>query len=151
MRTSIWTLGAVVVVLGACGPAADRASEDASPAEAVAVQRTLADFAGAWTGTATLTDEAPVPLTIDGTEDPLSWRMMLHDRPEIILQVSVEGDSLIALSSRFESVIRQGVMVMVRTAQVVEDGALVGHIISTYDTPAGQEVVQGTIRLTKNP
>lgn len=147
MRTSAWTFGAILVVLAACGPKADTA-----PADTVTIQHTLADFAGEWTGSAQLTGtEAPVPVTISGTADPMSWRMMLENRPQIPLEVSVEGDSLIALSTRFESVIRPGVMVMVRTAHVLENGTLVGNLISTYDTPAGQEVVKGTIRSIKVP
>lgn len=150
MRAFPATCVAAMLVFAACAPKDDAAMQ--SESAVAAVDRTLADFAGTWSGVATVEGTSePVPVEISGTEDPTSWKMTLRNRPDIPLTVSIERDSLITLSTRYESVLREGVMVMVRTANVLQNGALMGQLIATYDTPTGQELAMGTMTATKTP
>jgi hypothetical protein len=136
----------IVAVVFACAPA-DR------PAEEQAEQPTgptLADFAGTWYGNAMLEGvENPVPTTVSGSADASDWTMTLEGRPEIAVSVALMGDSLIMESAEYESVLREGVMVTVRTASVLQDGMLVGNLVATYRTPEGDEVVTGTVESTR--
>lgn len=140
-----------VVLLAGCAPD----EEEAPPAEVPAMEEAapamqLSDFAGTWQNTATLEGVAePVPSTMTGTAAGNDWTMSLEGRPNIPMTVSIQGDSLIAESAEYESVLRAGVMVRTRTASVLQNGELVGNLIATYKTPAGEEVVKGTIRGTR--
>ena len=133
------SLSAVLVLAAftACG-----APKDAAPPAGP----TLADFAGTWENTSTLTGvAAPVTSTITGTADTTGWTMSLEGRPNIPLRVSVVGDSLIAESAEYESILRKGVMVTTRTASVLKDGMLVGTLTADYKTATGVEKVAGTV------
>lgn len=137
---------AVLVALAvvACAPADQPAVEEA-PAPPPAP--TLADFAGTWQNSATLTGvEAPVLSTMTGTEAGTDWTMTLEGRDPVPLQVSIVGDSLITQTGEYESVVRPGVMVSVRTASALHDGMLMGNMVATYKTAAGEEQVTGTIQ-----
>ncbi len=136
-------------LLAGCAPKEEPAAEAAAPA---ATAPTLADFAGTYTLSATLAGVAtPVPSTMTGTADAMSWTISLEGRPNVPLTVSVVGDSLVSTTAEYESVLQPGVMVITRTAAVVKDGALTGNVTATYKKPAGDEVVLGTITGTKNP
>jgi hypothetical protein len=71
--------------------------------------------------------------------------MSLEGRDNIPLEVSIVGDSLISQSAEYESVLRPGVMVTVRTASALHGDMLMGNMIATYRTPQGEERVPGTI------
>jgi hypothetical protein len=142
MRLAPALLVALAVV--ACAPADQPAVEEA-PAPPPAP--TLADFAGTWQNSATLTGvEAPVLSTMTGTEAGTDWTMTLEGRDPVPLQVSIVGDSLITQTGEYESVVRPGVMVSVRTASALHDGMLMGNMVATYKTAAGEEQVTGTIQ-----
>ena len=143
------TLLAVVLVAGCA--AQDEATQDgATMEETTTADPTLADFAGTWEVTSTLEGTPdPVPSTMTGTEDASTWTMSLEGRPNIPLRVSMEGDSLIAHTEEYESILRPGVMVTVRTASVLEGDALSGTLVATYNTPTGEEVVRGTTTGTR--
>jgi hypothetical protein len=79
------------------------------------------------------------------------WTMDLQGRTGIVLTPSIVGDSLVTVSAPYESILRAGVTVTVRTAAVMQGGEMVGTVEATYQTPAGQEKVPGTIRATKAP
>lgn len=131
----------LVALLAACGPA----KEPAPPPGP-----TLADFAGTWQNSSTLTGTAnPVASTISGSADGSNWTLTLEGRPPVPLQASVVGDSLITQSGDYESVLRAGVMVSVRTASVLKDGMLMGNLVATYKTASGEERVTGTVQGTR--
>ena len=133
----------VVALFTACG-SAEESAEQAGP--------TLADFAGTWEAMATIEGtEDPVPSTFSGSADGSDWTMTLEGRPDIPMQVSVVGDSLISETAEYESVLREGVMVSVRTATVLSNGMLVGNMVATYKTADGEEIVTGTTRGTRVP
>lgn len=137
----------IAVAIAACSPAEQPVVEEALPAAP-----TLADFAGTWQNSATLTGvEAPVLSTMTGTEAGTDWTMTLEGRDPVPLQVSIVGDSLITQTGEYESILRPGVMVTVRTAGVIHDGMLMGNMVATYKTAAGEEQVTGTIQGTRVP
>ena len=139
----------VALAVVACAPAEKPPVEEA-PAPPPAP--TLADFAGTWQNSATLTGvEAPVLSTMTGTEAGTDWTMTLEGRPPIPMQVSIVGDSLVTQTGEYESILRPGVMVTVRTAGVLHDGMLMGNMVATYKTAAGEEQVAGTIQGTRVP
>lgn len=72
--------------------------------------------------------------------------MSLPDRENIPLQVQMKGADLVAQSAEYASILRPGVTVDVRTASVLRDGELVGNLVATYRTAAGEERVRGMIR-----
>lgn len=136
---------AVGALFVACGPAEEPRLDD-EPAP------TLADFAGTWQAAITVpAADDPIPATITGTADPGEWTLDLEGRSGIPLEASVVGDSLITRSAEYESILRPGVMVTVRTAGVLQDGMLMGDVVATYQTEDGEEVVRGTIHATRAP
>ncbi len=133
-----------LALFAACGPAEEEESAQmpAGP--------TLADFAGTWQNSATLDGVAdPVPSTMTSTADGSSWTMSLEGRPDIPMTVTLKGDSLIAETDQYESVLRAGVMVTVRTASVLQEGMLMGILEATYHTADGPETVSGTMHGTR--
>ena len=146
----------VLALLSACSgtkdDATDSAAADTTAAATAAAAPTLADFAGTWQTTSTLDGAAnPVPATITGSADGSTWSLSLEGRPNIPLQASISGDSLVTQSAEYESVLRKGVMVTVRTATVMNGNSMTGNMVATYKTATGTEVVNGTITGTRNP
>lgn len=138
----------VAALLIACAPA-EEAPEAVEPPPPPAGP-TLADFAGTWQNSAMLEGQTdPVITTTTGTAAGTDWTMSLEGRPNVPVQPSIVGDSLIIVSSEYESVLRPGVMVTVRTASVLQNGALVGNLIATYRTAEGEQVVRGTMTGTR--
>lgn len=136
-----------LLLIAGCGGGED--ASDAMPEEAPAEMEmegpTVADFAGTWTLETTLegTPE-PVPSTIEGTADG-TFTMMLEGREPMTMEASMSGDSLVLVSPPYESVLRDGVMVTVRTAAVVENDRMMGKLLATYQTDEGTEEVTGTV------
>lgn len=113
---------------------------------------TIADFAGTWQMTSTLTGVAkPVSSTLKSSADGTTWTMSFEGRPNVAVQSSVVGDSLIGQTAEYESVIRKGVMVNVRTASVLHNGMLSGNMVAIYKTAKGDETVLGTVTGTRAP
>lgn len=130
----------ILITLASCG------GSEPAPEEGATAGPTLADFAGTWENTANLegVDDA-VRSTMTGTAAGDDWSLTLEGRPGIPMQVSIVGDSLVAQSEEYESILRPGVMVSVRSASVLHDDMLMGNMTATYRTPAGEQVVPGTI------
>jgi hypothetical protein len=148
MRTAAFA--GCLALLAACTPAPEQQAE-APPAPPAAAPATMADFAGTWNTVATLPGAAPVESKLVGSPDGSTWKMVLAGRDSIPLQASIVGDSLVTVSAEYESVIRAGVMVTVRTAAVRSGEELVGNLTATYKSATGEEVVNGTIRSTRAP
>ena len=148
MRTA--ALAGCLALLAACTPAPEQV--ETPPAPPAAAAPTLADFAGTWNTTATLTGvTAPVESQLTGSADGSTWTMTLAGRDPIPLQASIVGDSLVAVSAEYESILRPGVRVTTRTAGVRSGAELVGNIIATYKMAGGDSVVTGTFRSTRAP
>ena len=124
-------------------------------APAMPVGIALDDVAGTWDITATLFTEEPTIVTYsviarntDEQPNPAepSWILNLDEptREHIVIRiVSVEGDSIVGVAGPFESILREGVMVTVRTVSRLQGEMLVGTLTSTYDTNPVQ-IVDGT-------
>ena len=107
-------------------PAEEPAEEAAAPAGL-----TLADLAGTWNLT-TIVGTDTVYTTMSGTADPASWVMNLENRDPVPLTVMVDADSVVMTGGPFESVIRAGVMVSVRTVSHLMNGQMMGTLYATY-------------------
>ena len=141
---------AVFFLFTVAPPPACATRKEKAPAPAPPAAPTLADFAGTWNTKSVLEGNPDtVTSTMTGTADPASWTMTLEGRPNIALTVSVVGDSLVGQTAEYESILRKGVMVTVRTASVMSNGTLTGNLVATYKTPTGEQVVRGTSTSTK--
>jgi hypothetical protein len=145
----------LVTLIAACAPKDAEPTPEAPASEATAASApagTPADFAGTWNLTATMDGVAdPIQSTMQGTTDFASWTMTLPGRDPVTLEVAMHGDSLVTESLEYESILRAGVMVTVRTASVVKDGMMMGNMVATYRTATGEEKVAGTIHGTRAP
>lgn len=140
------------LLLGACSPAEKPADEsEMSPPAEMAAMASVGDFAGMWTGEATL-EGTPNPVTFSMTVNATGESTMtLEGRPAIPLTVSMSGDSLVAVTAEYESVLRAGVMVTTRTASVMDAGMMRGSMVATYNLPDGQQMVRGTVTASRAP
>lgn len=137
----------IAALLAACTP-----REDAVPAADATPSAAYDAFAGTWTGSSRLegvTD--PVASTLMITADGVGSTMTLEGRPDIATTLSMSGDSMVVQTAEYESVLRTGVMVSVRTAGVRDGDMLRGELVATYKTPAGDEIVKGTMESTRAP
>lgn len=137
-------------LLAACAPK-DDAPAAGDPAVQAPAAPTIADFAGNYAVTAIIGTDT-VPSTMMLTADGAGSTMSLEGRPNIAVTVSMSGDSLVTQSAEYESVLRAGTMVTVRTAAVRgADGGLTGSMVATYKAAGGETVANGTITGSKTP
>lgn len=145
----------VLSLLAACGTREETMADSTAamaPSAAPAAAPTVADFAGTWQLVNTLEGvEKPVTGTLVGSADGSTWKLSLEGRPEIATTASMSGDSLVTQTAEYESVLRKGVMVTVRTAAVMANGTLTGRMVATYKGQSGTEVVNGTVTGTRAP
>jgi len=134
----------LLLPLGACGEPAEPPPPPPPPPP------TYADFAGTWDAVTTLDGTpTPVPSRLASTPQGGGWTMTLEGRDPVPMRVSLVGDSLVLISDPYESILREKEEVQVRTAAVLSAGGMEGKLIATYNSPAGQQVVMGTIRATR--
>lgn len=146
MRTSSALV--MILLLAACGGE----SSDAPPADAEtaveampSLEETLASMSGVWNLMAEIEGtEDPIAVRIDAGTDGV-WTMTLPDREPMVVDVTMQGDSLVMEVPDYESVIRDGVTVSTRTAAVVDGDQMMGTITATYRSAEGDEVVGGTM------
>jgi hypothetical protein len=149
MRITAALLALTVVV--ACAPKEEAPADSAAAAPAAPAARTVADFAGNWNQSVVLegtpdTVKSTTIINADGT-----GFLNLEGRPNIALTLSMSGDSLVSQTAEYESILRKGVMVTVRSASVMQDGMMMGNVEATYKTSTGTQVVKGTSSATKAP
>ena len=146
MRSAV--LAASLLLL-ACAPK-EKAPEPAAPPPPPPAP-TVADFAGTWNATTNMTGaEKPVETTLTLNADG-TGTMTAAGRDPIPLTLSMAGDSLIAVSAEYESLLRKGVKVTIRTANHRGGDELHGNVVATYKTAKGDEVVAGTMTAKKAP
>jgi hypothetical protein len=114
--------------------------------------RTLADFAGSWESVSRL-EGVPdsVVSRFSGPAAETGWLLMVPDRDPIPMRVWIQDDSMIAVTERYPSLLRPGVMVQVRTSGMLKDSVIEGIVLATYDSSAGQQMVKGTFRARRVP
>ncbi|MDH5235804.1 MAG: hypothetical protein OEW77_12685 [Gemmatimonadota bacterium] len=136
-----------LALLAACAP-----KEEKPAAETAPPPPPYAAFAGTWATATTIEGvKDPVQATLTITADGAGSSMSLEGRPNIALTLSMSGDSLIATSAEYESVLRKGVMVTTRSANVMQGDMMMGSMEATYKTPAGPELVKGTSESKRAP
>lgn len=113
---------------------------------------TFADFGGHWLAVNSLEGIADsVPSELRGNPDGTGWFMRLEGRDSIPMSASIRGDSLILISGEYRSILRDNVIVQVRTASVLTESGLSGKLVATYNYPDSQQVVTGTVRARRAP
>jgi hypothetical protein len=142
---------ALLAVAAAVGCAKKEEPAPDSAAMAAPAAPTVADYAGTWNISSVLegtpdTVKSTITVSPDG-----SCNLTLEGRPNVACTTSMSGDSLVTQSAEYESVLRKGVKVTVRTAAVMSGGAMNGTLIANYKMPTGDQVVNGTITGTKAP
>lgn len=121
-----------------------------SAAEQPAATVSLADFAGTWNATSYLESGDTVVYTMTATADPNGWTIDLPGRDPMPQRIiAVAGDSVVTEIGPYESILRAGVMVTVRSVARLQDGRFVGTMTATYATDEGETVVNGTTEGTR--
>ena len=146
MRRAVVVPATALLLLACQGKREGEAPPPPSPA------RTLADFAGTWESVSRL-EGVPdsVVSRFSGPAAEVGWLLMLPDRDPIPMRVWIQEDSLIAVSQKYPSLLRPGVMVQVRTSGVLRDSLIQGIVLATYDSSAGQQVVRGSFSARRVP
>lgn len=155
---TLLTMALCGLLLGACAEQegmddtepAEEAAAEAPMAEEPAPTTSLADFAGTWDAVAYMESGDTVPHTITATASPGGWMIDLPDRDPLPMRVTLVGDSVVSEIGPYESVLREGVMVTVRSVTYLEDGRMVGTMEATYaGGEAGEAVVEGRVEGTR--
>lgn len=145
-------------LLGGCADqeATDDTMETQEPAAteapaAPAATVSLSDFAGTWDATSYLESGDTVEYTMTATADTDGWIIDLPDRDPMPMRIlAVEGDSVVSEIGPYESILREGVMVTVRTTSRLQDGRMVGTMEATYAGGEGETVVGGRVEGTRS-
>ncbi|HUG39265.1 MAG TPA: hypothetical protein VMM12_02210 [Longimicrobiales bacterium] len=110
----------------------------------------LADYAGTWEGVTILESGDTVPYTMVATGDTAGWTLTLPDQdPVPVRVVAVEGDSVVTEMGPYESVLREGVMVTVRTVGRLEGDRMVNTVEARYQGAGADSVVRGRGEATR--
>lgn len=124
------------------GCAQKEATPEAAPAEPVAAPAPapidLATVAGTWefkTMSAT-SDSVLTTGTLVATATTDGWTMTLPKRKPVTLTIMVSGDSIMAQSPPYESVLRKGVTVNTSTVYHLVEGKLMGTTTAHYSKGA---------------
>jgi hypothetical protein len=146
---------AAVLVACAGSEKAPPDSATAAPAAAAApATLSLADLTGKWTQQvrAENSDSVLVTSEVNATSDPSGWTITLPGRPPTPLRVTVDGDSIMAASGPYESVLRKGVQVTTSGVLRMQDGKLVGMTTAHYAGATGADsVVRLRTVMTRTP
>lgn len=125
-------------ILAACAKSDQAATDTAAMAPPPAPPpRTiaLADVAGTWDAKAMPMDRDTVLTNIQlvATGTMQGWSMKMSSGENVPLTVApVSGDSIVAQSGQFKSVLRKGQNVSVRNVVRLQDGKLVGVVHAKY-------------------
>ena len=148
MSRAAAVLGALLLAACAGDPQPEPPAEAGELSQADAA---LDAFAGHWTATYQfegVTDPVMVEFHGSGTD----WVATVSpDRDPVPMTVTMAGDSLVAETAVFESVLRPGAMVKARTAGVLVDGRMMGTSVLTYEPDGQPEMVQGTFTAERTP
>jgi hypothetical protein len=130
-----------LVALTACAPKEEEMSTPAAPS--------VGDYAGTWNLKVVLEGTPDTVMsTLTGGADGI-WSMTLEGRPNIPVTATMSGDSLVTQSAEYESILRPGVMVSVRTAGVMMNDMMHGNVEATYKSSSGDQMVKGTVTGSK--
>ena len=146
MRRSAVVPAAVLLLLACQGKREVEAPPPPPPA------LTLARLAGNWESVSRLEGVPDSVIShFSGPAAETGWLLMVPDRDPVPMRVWIQDDSMIAVTEKYPSLLRPGVMVQVRTSGVLKDSLLQGILLATYDSSAGQQVVRGTFTARRVP
>ncbi len=106
----------------------------------------LADVAGTWSMQALpeVGDSALVTYQMVATDNTEGWTVTFPDREPVPVEVvAVEGDSIVTEMGPYESALREGVMVSVRSVARLQDGDMIGTFVARYETTGPDSVLNG--------
>ena len=145
-----------VVLLFGCAKSEPPASQTGG--EMATTTISLADVAGAWTGTvmAAGSDSVLALIELTATGEPTGWSMTVTNASDPTKQAVVPatsvvaaGDSVVVEAGPFQSVLRAGQEVSTHTVYRLQGGNLVGEMTATY--PASGEAVALHSVATRKP
>lgn len=153
---------ALLVLAGACAeqePAQEMDADEPmteAPAEAssemsdeMSDEPSLEAFVGTWDAITYLESGDTVPSTITATADPDGWMVDFAEREPMQMRVlEVSGDSVVTEIGPYESLLRDDVMVTVRSVTRIVDGRMVGTMEAHY-AGADSVVVGGRLEATR--
>jgi hypothetical protein len=154
MRTAALFASAALMV-AACSRGEEAAKTDspaAAPAAAPApAALSLASLAGKWNQTvkAEGSDSVLVRSEVNAGADANSWTITLPNRPAMPMKITVDGDSIMASTGPYESVLRKGVQVTTQGVLRLVDGKLVGTTIARYSPAGADSVVKLRTEMTR--
>jgi hypothetical protein len=130
------------------------ADVDTAGAPAAPAPIALADVAGKWSvrlmpesGDSTL-----LTYELTATGDTSGWALNFPKRKPVPVRVAaVDGDSIVTEAGPFESNLRKGVQVSVRTVNRLQDGKLVGATTARYQTSGPDTVAHFRFEGTRAP
>lgn len=149
----------VLLVAAGCTPAADRPADSAGAADTGMMMEeapagiALVDVAGTWNVRSSLEgSETVVTYDLVATGDRSGWSFQFPGREPIPMRVVlVDGDSIVTEAGPFESALRAGVMVNVRTVSRLQDGRLVGTSTARYDVTGPDTLAVLAVEGTRAP
>jgi hypothetical protein len=110
----------------------------------------LAAYAGEWDGTSYLESGDTVHYTMTATDNTTGWMLDLPDRDPMPMRIlSSSADSVVAEVGPYESVVREGVMVTVRTVSRLQGERMVGTFRATYQEGDSTTVANGRTEATR--
>jgi hypothetical protein len=143
-RPAFISLAMAAAITLACAKAEQQPAADSAMAPATTPGMiSLTDVAGTWTMTNwnEARDSVLLNYELVATADTTGWMLHLPNRDPIPLRVvAVAGDSIVTETGSFESVLRKGVQVWSRSVFRLQDGKLVGTIVSHYSTKGADSV-----------
>lgn len=85
-------------------------------------------------------DSVLVSYTLTATADTAGWVLNFPKRKPVPLTVTVSGDSVMAVSAEYESVLQKGVKVFTTSAYHLVDGKLTGTAVAHYSVTTADSV-----------
>lgn len=103
----------------------------------------LSAVAGTWDmkTMAATGDSVLVAYTLTATADTAGWTLNFPKRKPVALKVTVSGDSVMAESAEYESLLRKGVKVHTNSVFHLMDGKLMGTVSAHYTVKGPDSLV----------
>jgi hypothetical protein len=167
MRSSLYSALCLSLVVVSCAKSANKAVDSTAnagnappamapgaPTAAPAPTVSLADVAGKWNLVSTPTegkDTTSTKAMVTATADTTGWAIAFPGRKPVPLHVTASGDSIMAVSGKYESVRRKGVQVTTSSVFRLQGGKLVGTLVAHYNTKGPDSVMHFQTAATKAP
>ncbi|MGI9075855.1 MAG: hypothetical protein ACR2G6_00825 [Gemmatimonadaceae bacterium] len=114
----------------------------------------LADVAGKWQMRATPESGKDTSTTIyvlNATANTSDWSITFPNRPPVPMQVTTDGDSIMADAGPYQSVRRKGVQVTTHSVLRLQNGNLAGTTVARYTTSGPDSVLNLRAEGTRAP